>query len=107
MRSWVLLLSLSRVNTTNHITRNISIFLFAGLCTNSLIDWNFYLQQKDDKIFYEGYKNSKFYNNGSNWVMGERIALGENEATLTFSKSEEGVSYPVGLFFADVLDKNG
>ena len=56
---------------------------------------------------YEGYRNSKFYNNGSNWVMGERIVLGKNEASLTLSGSEEDDTYPVGLFSADVLDKNG
>ena len=81
--------------------------MFTGLCPNSLTDWNFYLQQKDGNIFYEGYKNSKFYKNGSNWVMGERIALGKNQASLVLRQPEEGKRYPVGVFTADVLDKNG
>ena len=72
-----------------------------------MIDWNYYLERKDGNIFYEGYKNSKFSKDDTTWMMGERIALGKNEASLTVSQDEEGREYPVGVFSADVLDKNG
>ena len=71
------------------------------------MDWNYYLEQKEGEIVYEGYTNSQFFKNGSNWVMGERIALGKSQTSLTLKQDKDDQTYPVGIFVADVFDKNG
>ena len=69
------------------------------------MDWNYYLERKDGKIFYEGYRNSKFYKDDTNWVIEERLPLGKSVASLKMKPDDK--IYPVGVFNADVLDKNG
>ena len=61
----------------------------------------------EGKIFYEGYKNSKFYKDGNNWVIGERLSLGKSSGSLTMEPEENDNMYPVGVFNANILDKNG
>ena len=81
--------------------------LYVGLCFNSEIDWNYYLTRKNGQISYEGYKNSEFVKDSRNWVIGERLPLRRSVASLTLKSDERVENHPVGVYLADVLDKNG
>ena len=73
-----------------------------------MLDWNYFLKKDEDgQIFYEGYKNSKLYHNGSAWVNGEQIPLGRSTATFQLEEKEIEMKYPVGVFNATIVDISG
>jgi hypothetical protein len=43
----------------------------------------------------------------ANWVISERLPLRRSVASLTLKSDEREENHPVGVFLADVLDKNG
>ena len=65
------------------------------------------MTRKNGQISYEGYKNSEFVKDSRNWVIGERLPLRRSVASLTLKSDEREENHPVGVFLADVLDKNG
>ena len=75
-----------------------------GLCENSLLDWNYYLEQKDGKIFYEGYSNTNIERNEDIWKTHCRI---NNQTFMSMNTTENKIQYPVGVFKGFHLDPNG
>ena len=80
---------------------------FPGLCFNSQIDWNYYLERADGDIYYEGYINQQWKKVGENWTTAERLSHESSVAFIEMSPTDNYRKYPIGVFLGDVYDPNG
>ena len=83
---------------------NYYCFLYSGLCANSFLDWNYYLKEKDGKIFYEGFRDAKISKVGVIWKTSYQIS---NETFISMNTTENKMQYPVGVFKGLHYDPNG
>ena len=80
------------------------VLVMKGFCTESPIDWLFYIEKdKENNIFYEGYKNSKMILKNGSWNIIEE-GTKKTDLIVEMNAGQDGSMIPLGRHDWMMLD---